>query len=157
MLLYMDLSGMKNYNYTNGFAEGDKLLLAFTEILVRTFGREQSCHIGADRFAAFTTVDGLEEKLTGFLQEAAVMNGGKTLPVQIGIYTTAMGKVPVTQAYDRAKMACDSLKNAGRSDLITIPMKWARISAGKSIFLKTSIKQFRKNGSRSITSRSSGP
>ena len=115
VLLYMDLSGMKNYNYTNGFAEGDKLLLAFTEILVRTFGREQSCHIGADRFAAFTTVDGLEEKLTGFLQEAAVMNGGKTLPVQIGIYTTAMGKVPVTQAYDRAKMACDSLKNAGRS------------------------------------------
>ena len=115
VLLYMDLSGMKNYNYTNGFAEGDKLLLAFTEILVRTFGREQSCHIGADRFAAFTTVDGLEEKLTGFLQEAAVMNGGKTLPVQIGIYTTAMGKVPVTQAYDRAKIACDSLKNAGRS------------------------------------------
>ena len=115
VLLYMDLNGMKSYNYANSFAEGDKLLQAFAELLAQTFGTEQACHIGADRFVAFTTMDNLEEMLNDFLQDAAGINDGKTLPVQIGIYTTGMGEVPVAWAYDRAKVACDSLKNTGRS------------------------------------------
>ena len=115
VLLYMDLNGMKTYNYTNGFTEGDRLLLAFAGVLVKHFGREQSCHIGADRFTAYTSMDNLEERLNGFLRDAEAMNEGKTLPVQIGIYTTAMGSVPIALAYDRAKVACDTLRNAGVS------------------------------------------
>ena len=31
---------MKYYNHQNGFAEGDKLLKAFSEVLVRIFGKD---------------------------------------------------------------------------------------------------------------------
>ena len=74
-LLYMDLNGMKNFNFRHGFAEGDKLLLAFAEVLKKNFGWEKCCHIGADRFTAFTPTEDLEKKVTEFLRDASAVNG----------------------------------------------------------------------------------
>ena len=52
-LLYIDLDGMKSFNDNYGFAEGDKLLKAFAELLDHSFGSENCCHISADHFAVF--------------------------------------------------------------------------------------------------------
>ena len=112
VFLYMDFCGMKFFNTKNGFAEGDKLLLAFSGLLKLTFSNENSCRIGADHFAAFTTADGLEEKLTRFLEDSRKLNGGDSLPVHIGIYSNGLDPVPVSTACDRAKLACDAIKNA---------------------------------------------
>ena len=108
-LLYIDLDGMKYYNQRYGFAAGDKLLQALSDLLVRTFGHEDCCHIAADRFAVSTTEEGLEDRLSAFLAEVPKINGGSHLPVRIGVYTTSMEDVPVSSAFDRAKMACDTL------------------------------------------------
>ena len=54
---------MKYFNFRNGFAEGDRMLKDFAEILARNFGHEDCCHIGADRFAVSTTQDGLEDRI----------------------------------------------------------------------------------------------
>ena len=115
VLLYSDLNGMKYYNHRHGFAEGDKLLHAFTGLLVRTFSNENCCHIGADRFAVFTAEKGIEEVLEAFFREAEQINGGNSLPVRVGIYTTAMEDVPASTAYDRAKIACDVLRKSDTS------------------------------------------
>ena len=112
VLLYIDLDGMKYFNHKYGFAEGDKLLKAFAALLVSLFGRDRSCHIGADRFAVSTKEDGLESRLNHLVREAAMINGGNTLPVRIGVYSTSMEDVPVSSAYDRAKVACDSVRKA---------------------------------------------
>lgn len=109
VFLFMDLSGMKFFNTKFGFSAGDMLLLAFARVLRETFGSEACCHIGADHFAAFTSEDGLEEKLTAFLGRCKGINEGNSLPVHIGIYSSRMGKVPVSTACDRAKLACDHL------------------------------------------------
>ncbi len=109
--LYMDLCGMKFFNTKNGFAEGDKLLREFSRLINSTFSNENSCRIGADHFAAFTTEDGLEDKLKDFLAECELMNGGNNLSVHIGIYSNSMGFVPVSTACDRAKIACDAIKS----------------------------------------------
>ena len=111
VFLYMDFCGMKFFNTRNGFAKGDKLLQEFAGILNRTFGNENCCHIGADHFAAFTAEDGLEERLNRFLDQCAAMNDGNALPVHIGVYSSRMGSVPVSTACDRAKLACDKIKN----------------------------------------------
>ena len=50
---YANLNGMKYYNKKHGFAEGDKLLRDFAEILIKYFGSEHSCRIGQDNFAFF--------------------------------------------------------------------------------------------------------
>ena len=117
-LLYIDLNGMKYFNQKNGFAKGDRLLTAFAELLVRIFGKENCCHIAADRFAASTEEDGMEERIGRLFEEAKQMNDGETLPVRIGIYTTSVENVPVTTAYDRAKMACDAVRRSDVSSYI---------------------------------------
>ena len=117
VFLYMDFCGMKFFNTKNGFAEGDKLLRDFSRLLSDTFGNENSCRIGADRFLAFTAEDGLEDRLNQFLEACAVMNGGNSLPVHIGVYSNRMGTVPVSTACDSAKLACDAIKNNFASEL----------------------------------------
>ncbi len=111
-LLYIDLNGMKNYNDNYGFAEGDQLLCAFASLLERTFGRERSCHINGDRFAAYATEDGLENTLRHLFRETENLNGGKSLPARVGIYLTSIEDVSVSSAYDRAKIACDAIPKA---------------------------------------------
>ena len=116
VLLYMNLNGMKFFNHSHGFSEGDELLKAFAALLTRTFGIECCCHIGADHFAAFTELAGLEDLLRRFFQECREINGGKSLPVQVGVYSTAMEDVHVSTACDRAKLACDTLKGVYESE-----------------------------------------
>lgn len=112
-LLYIDLNGMKYYNNRYGFAQGDKLLKAVAQLLADTFGHEDSCHVVADRFAVSTTDDGLQERLEHFFDESEKME--QHLPIMVGIYSTAMGDVPVSTAYDRAKMACDAISKSETS------------------------------------------
>lgn len=112
-LLYIDLNGMKYYNHRKGFAEGDKLLKAFAELLAQTFGHEDCCHIGSDRFAVSTIEDGLEDRLNGFFD--AVERMENHLPVRVGIYSTSVEDVPVSSAYDRAKIACDTIRKSETS------------------------------------------
>ena len=110
-LLYIDLSGMKYYNHKYGFAEGDKLLQAFSKLLSNIFHTENCCHIGADRFAAFADENGLEALLERLFREWLEMIVNRHLPICVGIYPHRMDGVPVGMAYDRAKIACDAIKS----------------------------------------------
>ena len=108
-LLYIDLDGMKYYNHKNGYAEGDKLLQGLAKLLSRTFGSEYCCHVGADRFAMYTREEGLEETIGKLFAEAETLNGGKSLPLRVGVYSSRIENVPISSAYDRAKIACDAI------------------------------------------------
>ena len=113
-LIYMDLNGMKGYNDNYGFAEGDNLLREFSGLLERTFGKGSCCHISGDRFAVCTREDGLREILQRFFLAVKDLNGGNSLPVRAGIYLTSIENVPISSAFDRAKIACDAIP---KSDL----------------------------------------
>ncbi|MBR4537942.1 MAG: EAL domain-containing protein [Clostridia bacterium] len=115
-MLYMDLNGMKFFNNAHSFSEGDKLLKAFALLLIRTFGKECCCHIGADHFAAYTREKGLEDTLRQFFLDCRKINNGDSLPVKVGIYSERMGNVTVSTACDRAKLACDLLKGVYESE-----------------------------------------
>ncbi len=110
VLLYMDFSGMKFYNTRYGFAEGDKLLRAFARILIKLFGAEHCCRIGADHFAVQTEETGLQKKIQELQAECLTMNDGKTLPLHIGIYPRETVSVHTSIACDRAKLACSALR-----------------------------------------------
>lgn len=112
IFLYMNLDGMKFFNAKHGFSEGDRLLRAFAKVLIDAFGIENCCRIGSDHFAAVTTGDDLEARLDRLLDECLRMNDGNSLPVHVGIYSNEMGLVPVSTACDRAKSACDNIKNS---------------------------------------------
>ena len=109
-LLYMDFSGMKYFNTRYGFAQGNELLRAFAQILIKLFGGERCCRIGADHFAVQTEETGLKEKIRTLIAEAEKMNGGKTLPLHIGVYRRQPESVHTSVACDRAKLACTALR-----------------------------------------------
>ena len=115
VLLFMDLSGMKFFNNHYGFAKGDDLLRGYAEVLKKTFGSENSCRIDSDHFAAFTEREGLEDVLDKFFADCREINNGNNLPVRVGIYPASFGDAPVSTACDRAKFACDSLRNSYES------------------------------------------
>ena len=109
-LLYIDLRGMKHYNHKYGFSEGDKLLRYFARLLTRVFQNNHCCHISADRFAAYSDENVLEEKLDILFEEWRKMDQDRHLPICVGIYPNRIEEAPVSLAYDRAKIACDVLK-----------------------------------------------
>ena len=112
VLLYMDLSGMKFFNKKHSFAEGDQLLRSFAKLLSQVFHNENCCRIGADHFAVLSKEDDLEETLYRVFDEWGKANDGKTIPVHVGIYLSQMEGLPVSAACDRAKMACDAIRNS---------------------------------------------
>ena len=104
-ILYVDLVGMKFFNQRQGFAEGDKLLQAFANLLAKHFGSEHCGRFGQDQFAVATNAEDLNARLDAFVADCAQVNGGNNLPVRIGVYREALGEVNISTACDRAKAA----------------------------------------------------
>ena len=111
-MLFFNLLGMKHFNRQYGFDEGGKLICAIADILARTFGEENASRFGQDHFAAITDEERLKERLDALLEECRGANGGKSLPISIGIYQNSLENVDVSAASDRAKYACDQRKGS---------------------------------------------
>ncbi len=111
VFLFMDLSGMKFFNHKHGFAEGDTLLRSFAGVLMRYFGNENCCRFGQDHFAIYTEESGIEDTLHELFREWQSTNGGKSLPVRVGIYLNHERDADISIACDCAKLACDTLRN----------------------------------------------
>ena len=111
VLLFINLRGMKYFNTNYGFAEGNLLIKSVAKILTDIFSNENCCHLNADHYAVYTEEKGLKEKLQRLFEECRGINNGKTLPVCVGIYLNRMEDVLVSTAIDRAKYACDELRD----------------------------------------------
>ncbi len=111
-MLYIDLVGMKFFNQRHGYAEGDKLLVVFSELLAKHFGLMKCSRFGQDHFAVSTNSDNLEARLDAFIAENALINNGNSLPVSIGIHLESLdNRIGVSAACDRAKTACENNKD----------------------------------------------
>ncbi|ETP71187.1 GGDEF domain-containing protein [Lachnospiraceae bacterium JC7] len=109
VMLSFNLSGMKGFNAKYGIMEGDRFLCIFAELLRKYFTNENCSRFGEDKFFAFGEKDGIEEKLNDFIQDLYSANGGKTLPVKIGMCNMDEG-MSVHLACDYARMACEAQK-----------------------------------------------
>ncbi len=118
-MLYFDMNGMKAFNQRYGYSEGDILIKAVGDLMAGYFGSENCCRVSADRFTAFDYFDGIKEKLKKFLLDFKKVNGGKNLPIRIGVYGgDGMEDVSVATACDRAKIACDSCGDVFESTIV---------------------------------------
>ena len=115
-MLFMDFSGMKYFNHKYGFAEGDKLLQAFSRILAESFGNENCSRFGQDHFAVITKAEGIEPVLREIFEKCKTMNDGLSLPLHVGIYSAWYDGIIASMACDRAKFACDTLSSVYASD-----------------------------------------
>lgn len=112
VMLFMDLSGMKFYNQNNGFAEGDRLLKDFSEMLVPEFGRESVSRIAKDHFLVVTYEDGLDGRLHKLFEDWEAKEGKGCPAIRVGVYPDRMEKVDAGTACDRAKIARDAIRES---------------------------------------------
>ncbi len=117
-LCFANLNGMKYYNKKFGFAEGNKLLQFFADLLIKYFGKEKSCRIAQDNFAFFTSTEKLNNALDSLIMEFEVMTGKRGVSVRVGIYPSDMGFVDASLACDRARYACNSIQNMNKSSYV---------------------------------------
>ena len=115
---FASINGMKYYNKKYGFAEGDKILRKFANLLVNHFGNEQSCRIGQDNYAFFANEDTVEDEIKAIIKEFKEITEGRRLYFRVGIYSSSMGVVDTSLACDRAKYACDTLRNSNESGYV---------------------------------------
>ena len=115
-IVYFDFCGLTGFNRKYGYAEGDKLIRAFSELLVRYFSYDSCCRLFQDNFLVYTDADGLAIKLEEMFEECLVLNEEKTLPVRAGIYVDDKAGLEIGVACDRAKMAC----NVNRGNYISV-------------------------------------
>lgn len=113
--LYVDLVGMKFFNQSRGFARGDVLLKEFATTLAGRFGAARCSRFGQDQFAVVTYSERIDRRLELFFEDCALLNGGDSLPVRVGIYRDSMGVCDIATSCDRAKAANMSRSDARRS------------------------------------------
>ena len=112
-MLFMDLANMKFFNQKWGFAEGDKLMKAFADLLAKHFGHQRCSRFGQDHFTVSTNAENLDARLDAFLEELESINNGRYTAVHIGIFPASMvdeDDIHGLAACDCAKMACDELQ-----------------------------------------------
>lgn len=112
VMLFFDLNGMKYFNLKYGFSAGDRLIRQTGRLLVKYFSNENCGRFGQDHFCVFAKKDGIEDVLLRIFEDAKALNGGKTLPLRVGIFASWHGLSAVSTACDRAKMACDKNRNS---------------------------------------------
>lgn len=118
VILFTDISGMNSYGHRYGLPAGDEMLRSFSRLLNQYFGIDHCCRFGQDYFAIYTSEDDLDNTLKRLFIDCRNINHHYTPPVHIGIYRNVRGNTYIRTAVDRAKAACDSLKNTDGSKFI---------------------------------------
>ena len=117
-LISLNLTGMKGFNARYGMEEGDHLLVNFADLLRKKFSNRNCSRFGEDHFYVFTQMDGLDEKIDSLIQDMKTINGGRTLPVRVGIYNKYDANISLSTACDRARMACDRNRTTYISQIV---------------------------------------
>lgn len=119
VFLAFDFINMRLFNSTYGFEEGNHIIEKFGNILRSEFGDYECTHISADHFCAYADEEDVEKRLIRVFENLKKENDGKTISVRTGIYINRSGKkIESTTAYERAKIACDSIRNSIESSYI---------------------------------------
>lgn len=88
-LLWIELSGLREYNTMNGFKRGNELLRGFGSLIRKIFGVETSARSSGEWFTTLTDEKRMDDEIQRLFQETGQLNEGNSLPVKVGIYCFA--------------------------------------------------------------------
>ena len=116
-LLFLSLQGMKDFNQKNGFADGNQYLQSFASIMASYFDAENCCRLGGVHFAVIADDTKIKDTIREFLERCKILNTTAGIYPHIGIYQYQTEDVSINVACDRAKLACDTLKNENKEGI----------------------------------------
>ncbi len=110
VIIYFDLEDFKGYNEEYGYQKGDDLLRNIAIILRESFPARLVARMGDDHFVVMCYLDEYEEGLAQTLNRTFDLHGRTNMPLRAGVYLMQNDE-NVGVACDRARMACQSVKN----------------------------------------------
>lgn len=113
-MVFLNISGFKTFNDDCGYAEGNRLLRQFSELIRNTFVTENITRVYADQFAVLYQREDAKERVTQLHDEALNLRPDFRVWVSAGIYDLEDGDVSLDKALDYAKTACDMIKKGGQ-------------------------------------------
>lgn len=127
VMISFNLIGMKGYNGRYGYAEGDKLLIGFSNILRKKFGNGCCARFGENHFFAFSEESNIENKLDSIINEFKTINDGRSLPLRIGLVEYDP-ELSITTLCYRAQLAGESKGEVYASGYVWFDLKLAEKS-----------------------------
>lgn len=109
VMLAFNFIGFSHFNHRYSYVEGNRLLVAFADLLKRHFGEAACGHFTKDNFYAYTAHDHLEERLKDILKESRQINEGRNLAIRIGVYdASSLVYEDIKNVCEYAMVACNN-------------------------------------------------
>ena len=140
-MCFANFNGLKYFNKKYGFKEGDKLIRYFSALLIKYFGSDRACRIDQDNFAFIAQSDKLEENLNDLFKELDRLR----ISVRVGIYPDTIGIVETSVACDRARYACNTLKNSNESKFVRFDKSMLALETRRQYILDNLDKAIEEN------------
>ena len=122
-VLFIDLSGMKNFNRKYGFVEGDNVLMEFSKLLCEVYGKDRCSRFVQDHFVIYTDKDIVDEKTNLLFDKWEKICPKKKLPIRVGVFVLESKDYNIVSACDNAKVATDLIRNTYVSSINYFDMK----------------------------------
>ena len=116
--MYFDIENFKSFNQRYGFQQGNRLLRYVADLLRETFEGNLVARFNDDHFAVATQSENPGDCIQFIHERIRVYDLGLPMEVKAGIYHPPQGLTDVALIMDRAKIACNSIKN-------TYDLTWA--------------------------------
>ena len=119
--IYFDIENFKSFNQRYGFQQGNRLLRYVADLLRETFEGNLVARFNDDHFAVATQSENPGDCIQFIHERIRVYDLGLPMEVKAGIYHPPQGLTDVALIMDRAKIACNSIKN-------TYDLTWAEFN-----------------------------
>ncbi|SFG10146.1 diguanylate cyclase (GGDEF) domain-containing protein [Lachnospiraceae bacterium C7] len=109
--IYIDVNGFKFFNDSYGFKEGDRFLIYLSNQIRSIFVTKFISRFYDDHFVVCSSDDDVISQVVRLHQAALAYSSDEKLEIKAGIYTMQDYEDDVSGACDKAKLACQHVKN----------------------------------------------
>ncbi len=111
VFIYFDIENFKSFNQRYSFQQGNRLLRYVADLLRETFEGNLVARFNDDHFAVATQIENPGDCIQFIHERIRVYDLGLPMEVKAGIYRPSKDVKDVALIMDRAKIACNSIKN----------------------------------------------
>ncbi|MBQ3919601.1 MAG: GGDEF domain-containing protein, partial [Oscillospiraceae bacterium] len=111
--LYLDIVNFKEFNEAYGFINGDQLLKTLAERLLQLYRNSLVARISDDHFIVLSALPDEDNMANTDKLRKTLKNEQRdvTMGIRVGVYRPENGDTDASIACDRARIACNSIKN----------------------------------------------
>lgn len=144
VILYFDLCDLKKYNSQYGLKAGDKQICHLAKQIEKYFDKDKASRFESDHFVVYTENDQIESKLQALFLAMKKENDENSLAVKVGIFQFNHDGTRLTDACDRARLACDSITSTTTSQFVWYDKRILKKTALKFYMIRNFEKALQK-------------